>query len=91
VPGAADGDIDAAGLRAAHRHSSIHRDEVMASDACACFYCLKSFPPSEIGEWVDGGKTALCPRCGIDSVLGSASPYPLTPAFLRAMHSMWFE
>lgn len=83
MAGAADGGIDAADLQAAHRHSSLHRGEVLASDTCACFYCLKSFPPSEIGEWVDDGQTALCPRCGIDSVLGSACPYPLTPAFLR--------
>jgi hypothetical protein len=47
------------------------------------------FAPSEITEWVDHwegvGQTALCPRCGIDSVIGSESGYPLTKEFLERM------
>ena len=48
------------------------------------------FLPSEIEAWTDEhevvrpdgttasrGLTALCPRCGIDSVLGSASGLPV--------------
>jgi hypothetical protein len=81
--------IDA--LRAAHRHSSQHREAVLASELCACFYCLAHFAPGEIEEWVDGEQTALCPRCGVDAVLGSASPYPLTSGFLRQMHDFWFS
>ncbi|HEX5724898.1 MAG TPA: cytoplasmic protein [Longimicrobiaceae bacterium] len=63
---------------------------MLASETCGCFYCLKAFPPSAIAEWVDRGETALCPRCGIDAVLGSASGYPLTREFLREMRSFWF-
>jgi hypothetical protein len=52
------------------------------------------FPPTEITEWTDvwegAGHTALCPRCGIDSVIGSESGYPVTEACLRAMHARWF-
>ena len=81
--------IDA--LRAAHRHSSNHRDAVLASEVCACFYCLAHFAPAEIQDWVDDDQTALCARCGIDSVLPSAAPYPLTPDFLRRMHDYWFN
>jgi hypothetical protein len=47
--------------------------------------------PSEIEEWTDEGKTAMCPRCGIDSVIGSASGFPMSSNFLRQMHSHWFE
>jgi hypothetical protein len=90
VDGAAGGPITPEALDYAHRHSSVHQAEVLASDACACFFCLQHFAPGEITEWVDDGKTALCPRCGIDAVLGSAGPYPLTPAFLRAMNAAWF-
>jgi hypothetical protein len=80
-------------LKSAHRHSATHRKEVEASAVCGCFYCCEVFSPSEIGEWLeelDG--TALCPRCGIDSVIGSASGYPVADkAFLRAMHGLWFS
>ena len=56
-----------ADLEGAHKHSSMHRDEIERSDSCGCFYCLSVFGPDEIDEWVDDdsgrGVTALCPRC----------------------------
>jgi len=82
---------------AAHRHSASHRAEVESSDVCGCFYCCELFSPAEIEEWIDeveegkGGTTALCPRCGIDSVVGSASGYRVhDKSFLQAMKRQWF-
>jgi hypothetical protein len=89
-------------IEAAHRHSIRHRAELEASESCGCFFCLAIFPPAEITEWIDAprgtpaeleealGQTALCPRCGIDSVIGSASGYPITAEFLRRMEAHWF-
>ncbi len=81
----------------AHRHCTNHREEIARSEMCGCFFCRETFVPGEILEWVDGidtpggvGTTALCPRCGIDAVLGSAAGYPLTAAFLAAMYEHWF-
>lgn len=78
----------------AHEHSSNHRDAIDASEICGCFYCLSTFPPNRIAEWVDivegRGTTALCPDCGIDSVLGSASGLPITRELLAAMRAYWF-
>jgi len=85
---------DESDLETAHKHSIYHRDEVLRSDMCGCFYCGENFTPAEIEDWVDErdgvGTTAICPRCGIDSVLGSASGFPLTPEFLQQMHDHWF-
>jgi len=36
-------------------------------------------------------ETAFCPKCGIDSVIGDASGFEMTPALLHAMHEFWFE
>ncbi|MFN5909091.1 MAG: hypothetical protein ACK5A3_23815 [Planctomyces sp.] len=84
-----------ANLESAHRRSSVHRDEVLASELCGCFYCRETFPPTEIEEWIDDrdgvGTTAMCPRCGIDSVIGSRSGFALTPEFLRQMHDYSFS
>ena len=78
----------------AHRHSIRHREEVLASERCGCFYCWAVFSPAEITDWTDQwggiGQMALCPRCGVDSVIGSDSGYPVTDAFLRAMKARWF-
>lgn len=79
----------------AHRHSSRHRDEVLASAVCGCFYCGALFPPADVERWIDVwegvGQTAVCPRCGIDSVIGSESGYPVTADFLAAMKAHWFQ
>lgn len=79
---------------AAHRHSIRHRQEILASERCGCFFCLATFSPGEIDEWIDDhdgvGQTVLCPKCGIDSVIGSAAGYPITPEFLSQMRRHWF-
>ncbi len=81
----------------AHRHSINHRSEVIESERCGCFYCLSLFPPGKIKEWTDRtddddvGQTALCPYCGIDSVLGSKSGFPITKDFMKIMNRHWFR
>jgi hypothetical protein len=75
----------------AHRHSIRHRAEIEASDLCGCFYCERIFSREQIGEWTDDGDTALCPHCGIDSVLGSASGFEITAGFLSQMRAAWFS
>jgi hypothetical protein len=77
-------------LQLAHSFSRGHREQVEQSEGCSCFRCLASFKPSEITEWVDGGDTALCPKCGVDAVLASASGVPLSDEFLRKMQQQWF-
>lgn len=75
---------------AAHRYSIRHRAQLEASEACGCFYCLRTYPPMAIEEWTDDGDTALCPKCGIDAVIGDACGAPVTRDFLREMKSVWF-
>ncbi len=77
-------------VREAHKHSRKHRAEILKSASCGCFYCLRTFGPDEINEWIDQGDTALCPRCEIDSVLGSAAGFSLTKEFLEEMNNHWF-
>ncbi|TDL61488.1 cytoplasmic protein [Rhodococcus qingshengii] len=74
----------------AHRFSSNHRKDLERDQVCGCFHCLKIFSPAEITEWVDNEATALCPFCGIDSVIGESSGYPITEQFLNGMHKAWF-
>lgn len=82
-------------IEGAHTRSIAHRDELLSSELCGCFYCLSVYPPANIREFIDEvdgvGVTALCPRCGIDSVIGSASGFPVDVEFLRAMRNRWFR
>jgi hypothetical protein len=76
----------------AREHSSRNRDEILASTHCGCFYCTSVFKPFDVADWVkdERGETAICPKCGIDAVLGDRAGYPLTEDFLRRMHDRWF-
>jgi len=82
-------------IRDAYEHSSNHRNEIMKSNSVGCFYCCKVFSKSQIEKWVDEdkeglGHTALCPICGVDSLIGDASGYILDTTFLERMKSYWF-
>ncbi|RDU38033.1 cytoplasmic protein [Neobacillus piezotolerans] len=74
----------------AHRFSSHHREELVKDKKCGCFYCLKIFNPSEISAWTDNENTAICPYCGIDSIIGESLGFPITELFLKEMHKYWF-
>lgn len=75
----------------AHSFSSNNEPMLRSDKRCGCFYCLRVFDPSEIEEWIeDECGTALCPYCGIDSVIGESSGYPLTKEFLEEMQRYWF-
>ena len=79
-------------LRDAHRHCTGNEAEIAASQVAGCFYCLNSYPASEVTEFLAEERTALCPKCPVDSVIGDASGWPVgDPAFLSAMHEFWFE
>lgn len=53
----------------AGKRSFKNRHWIMASTQCGCYYCGGVFLGMSIKEWVDGGKTPICPMCGIDSVI----------------------
>ena len=74
----------------AHKLCTCHRDALTYADKCGCFYCKSIYDPRKITEWVDDGKTALCPYCGIDAVIPDTEEYPLTTAFLKKMYRKWF-
>ena len=83
-------------LELAHRYSNNHKPELEKDNICGCFYCLTIFEPSEIEEWIIGDNpcdkrgTAICPHCGIDSVIGESSGFPITVEFLLKMKKRWF-
>jgi hypothetical protein len=64
-----------------------HKERVLASGKVGCFYCLRIFPPAEINEWTPD-ECALCPYCGIDSLLPDSRQ--LTSEFLQEMNKYWF-
>ena len=89
-------------LLGAYQQATNNRATVERSTACGCFYCMHVFAPHEITAWAGldisriddphaSADTAVCPRCGSESVIGDHSGYAISPTFLSQMHEAWFE
>jgi hypothetical protein len=75
----------------AHKFCGNHKHELEQDEICGCFYCMEIFSPREINFWIDDTSgTAVCPYCGIDSVIGKSSGFPITKEFLTKMNKYWF-
>lgn len=70
-----------------HKKSSLHKEEILKSEFCGCFYCVSWFAPGVIDEWIDNGQTALCPWCGTDAVLPGVKDIET----LKRMRKEWFD
>ena len=77
----------------AHKCSVANAESLKKSKTCGCFFCGEIFKPAEINRYIrDGsGYTAICPYCWVDSIIGDASGYPVTPKFLKKMGDYWFQ
>ena len=74
----------------AHVCCSGNKEYLEKVNKCGCFYCLKVFNPKEIKAWCNGGETAVCPYCGIDSIIYDNKFYPVETWFLEKMKKHWF-
>ncbi len=75
----------------AHKHSFHNAKEILASVKIGCFYCLAISSASSVNEWCDNSWTGLCPQCGIDSIIGDISGFPITKEFMKNMQKFWFS
>ena len=90
-------------LRTAFFHILRNEDEVQRSQSCCCYQCSSIFPAHAVRDWSDespepypfepegwetrGLRSAICPNCDFDNVIGSASGFPVTDeSFVAAMH-----
>jgi hypothetical protein len=84
-------------LEQAHKHTFSNKEEVLNSELCGCFYCCTIYPVSEIENdciisETNGNATIWCPKCGVDSVIGSASELPIAEkSFLIALNELYFR
>ena len=74
-------------------HSSCINNACRLDDSkqAGCFQCQKTFKPEKIQKLCDGGRTCLCPECGIDSVLLSPNADGIKPSLLQVMRSYYFR
>ena len=76
-----------------HQYSTSNQENVLLSNKCGCFFCKKIFDSKLISEHYindKNGKTAVCPFCGVDSILPD-NKVDLSPDLLETMYKVWFE
>lgn len=73
----------------AHNFCTANVENLKKSKKCGCFFCLSVFKPKEIIAFLSDG-TALCPHCGVDSVIGDAFGFDISEDFLNKMKKYWF-
>lgn len=64
---------------------------------CTCLYCGASFPYTKVSNWVNDTEelTAICPSCGIDSVVptrvkNKVDDYTLTEELREKVKKLYF-
>lgn len=77
-------------MKKLHAYSSHNKELIENAEKCYCFYCKKSFGKNEINNYTDNGQTALCPHCGIDSVLPDSIEENIDNKTLSDMNKYWF-
>lgn len=59
---------------------------------CGCYYCCRIYEPHLVKSWCDkAGDTAICPFCGVDSVIPDTPEVPLTEKLLKDQNAFWFN
>ena len=77
-------------VQEASTYSIYNMKELKKSKKAGCYHCTSIFDSSDITETVDHGETAMCPKCGIDSVLPESSPFILDLETLAILNRYWF-
>ncbi|MDO8415598.1 MAG: hypothetical protein Q7S87_05240 [Agitococcus sp.] len=67
-----------------------NRQACLSASACGCYYCHNIFEPKKIAAYTDSGQTALCPFCGIDSVIPAPHAGFFTEGLLQIIGNKWF-
>ena len=77
-------------LKKLHAYASHNRELIERSNQCYCFYCESSMKNTEIKEYLEKEETALCPKCGVDSIIPDSIDEIINASLLSEMHDYWF-
>lgn len=73
-----------------HRYTKNYDVLILNVQICGCFYCCEFFISDTITDFTHDG-CALCPLCGIDTVIPLTCYPDMNKEFLEEMRLYWFE
>ncbi len=74
-------------------HSVNNEIEILRSKKCGCFFCGSTFDARKVSQWEDGtngGASAICPECGMATVIGDGSGLKVTRTLLKEMSEAFY-
>ena len=79
-------------LAALAKHSSNNEIEILHSKDCSCYFCRQTYSAREVNDWINDerGVTAICPVCGMDSVIGDACGTPIDKVLLKELNLAFY-
>lgn len=74
-------------------HATNNEIEIVKSKKCGCYFCQSTFSARRVKDWLSDsrGVSALCPECGMDTVLGDASGLEINERLLQEMGEHYFS
>ena len=74
-------------------HCANNEIEIIRSKRCGCYFCKKSYSARKVKDWEQGENgraSAICPECGMCTVIGDASGVPLSKELLEEMNKAFY-
>ena len=72
-----------------HAYATHNKELIEKSDRCYCFHCKSIMESREIERYLEE-KTALCPKCGIDSIIPDVIDESIDETVISEMRDYWF-
>ncbi len=74
------------------KHTHNNEIEILHSKTCSCIFCRQHYDARAVNDWVNDerGMSAICPECGMDTVIGDNGGEPLDKETLKALNLAFF-
>ena len=76
-----------------YKHTKNNELDILRSKNCSCLFCRQTFNARKVSEWTSGKNnqmSAICPECGMDTLVGDASGYVFGIEDLKEINHEYF-
>lgn len=83
--------MDKTYLKKLHQYCTNNKKLISKANKCYCFFCMKEMKSEEIVDYLSVEETAICPYCGIDSIIPDSINDEVNITIIKEMNKYWFN